>query len=123
MPTNRRTIERPRRATFTAEALALFRQLEAVPERLRRDNREYRREERRLHDLLGLAGSFICVPCSLLDSDKPLWLEGGQPLRVAEWERIWSTRQQLLDAAAGYKIVADSRKENAPARGDRREVG
>ena len=76
-----------RRPEFSDEALQLFRQLEAVPERLRRDNDEFKAQDRRLHKLLGLWGARLCTQVSVLDREEPPWVSSGRrpPEDVAEW--------------------------------------
>jgi hypothetical protein len=118
MPAKAR-VAKQRRPAFSDEALALFRQLEAVPERMRQDNREYHARDLELHRMLGLGGERICSVSSVLDRDEPLWITYRPREAVAEWERVWATRQALL-AAAAVHTLEKPRKENAPGR-DRRE--
>jgi hypothetical protein len=95
---------------FASETVDLFRQLEATPLSLRRGNLDFRRSERRLHDLLDLAGPFICSVCSVLDAcEEPLWLAYRPDQAVAEWRLVHDVRLALLEAAAVHARRPDQR--------------
>jgi hypothetical protein len=87
-----------RRHSFSAEAIALFIELEAVPVR-RRKLEEFRDRERELAGLLGLGAEFFLSCCSVLDRERtpcwPPWCAAH-----ADWHRVRAVREQLLEAAA-----------------------
>jgi hypothetical protein len=111
MPTTRRTIERPRRATFSDEALALFRSLEATPQSLR-DGRDYKRQDRELHRLLDVAYVWLTEGFSVLDRrPEPQWRPTTPPERIADWHKVHDTRLALLEAAKAYAFRGCARSQ------------
>jgi hypothetical protein len=96
MPTNRTAIRRSRRPPrFSAEALALFAELEQLPAR-RLDQPPNREKSKRLAALLGLSESWW-GGCSVTDRERaPCW----PPWLVAhhDWYRVRAVREQLLEA-------------------------
>jgi hypothetical protein len=102
MPTNRRIIDRPRRPSFTAEALALFAELEAVPAHLRRTD-EFKDKDRELARMLGLGGEWLCSVASVTDRRRPR----PPPRRPAEddQDRVYRVRLALLEAVADKKAA------------------
>ena len=109
MPAKTR-VAKLRRPEFSDEALALFRQLEGVPERMRRDNDEFKAQDRRLHKLLGLWGPRLCTQVSVLDREEPSWVSSGRrpPEAIAEARQVHAVRLALLEAAAAYTISGSS---------------
>jgi hypothetical protein len=93
--TKRRIIRRPRRATFTAEVLARFAELESMPARARRD--AFRAKDEELARLLGLEIEHLCDCRSVLDRDQPLPPTFARPVVEGQW-RVYRIRQQLLEA-------------------------
>jgi hypothetical protein len=85
-----------RRPSFSAEALALFVELEAVPLR-RRHSQEFRERDRALARMLGLGGEWLCSVASVTDRERPR----SPPTRPAEHDahRVYAVRQALLEAA------------------------
>jgi hypothetical protein len=59
-----------RRAPFDDDVVALFAELEAMPLRARKRD-EFRLAERRLHQMLRIAGDAICSASSVFDSEPP----------------------------------------------------
>jgi hypothetical protein len=96
MPTTRRTIVRPRRATFTPEVLKLFAELDATPRR-GRDSDEFKTKDRELHRLLGLGGQWFCSCASVTDGS-PLRSAGMTPPTYLDHQKVRGVRQQLLAA-------------------------
>jgi hypothetical protein len=96
MPTKRRVLDRPRRPSFTAEALALFVELEAVPPR-RRHTDEFQAKDRELARMLGLGSEWLCSVASVTDR----WRPRSPPRRPAEHDqhRVYAVRRELLEAA------------------------
>jgi hypothetical protein len=96
LPTKRTVIDRPRRRVFSAETLALFQELEAVPLR-RRSGEDLRDQERELAEKLDLADEFWTTNSVLDRSAAPCW----PPWLVAygDWHRCRAIRLQLLAAA------------------------
>jgi hypothetical protein len=99
MPTNRTTINRPRRPTRPDDdALEIFRRLENTPRR-QRQSAAFLAEDLRLHQLLDLYSARRCSICSVLD-------RSAAPLRPADmpaakdWHRVHAVRVELLAALA-----------------------
>ena len=110
VPTNRRIIDRPRRSGLSAEALALFVELDAIPYRRRHENLELRAKECALHEMLGLWSEWRCSCCSVLDRDcAPCW----PPHMPAhhDWHRVRAVRLALLEATKEHRVglhIADA---------------
>jgi hypothetical protein len=96
MPSNRTTIQRPQRAQISAEALALFLELEHLPQ----DSERFKDGSRRLARLLGLTREFWGGNFVNDKSSRPCW----PPSLVAHdnWFRVRAVRNALL-AAAGLE--------------------
>jgi hypothetical protein len=99
MPTNRSTIDRPRRtATIPPEAVELFRKLDATPSRQRK-SAEFRAQDKALHQALGLWGDRICAAYGLLDCDPPKATGFvHSPPTLEKQQQIYAVRLALLDA-------------------------
>ena len=96
MPTKRTIIARPRRAAFSPEVIELFRQLEATPACLRKDE-NFRECEALLHELLGLSTEYHCSICSVLDRSLGPCRPPHYPASK-DWYRVRATREALLRA-------------------------
>lgn len=94
MPTNRRPLRHAVRPQVSPEAIALFRQLEAVPKRAR-NTREYHDGEKRLCRILGLDFWSMKTPLSV--SAMPEHREGSCQREC--WRAAWEWRCALLEAA------------------------
>jgi hypothetical protein len=101
MPSNRRTIERPRRTRISAEALRLFVALENTPSR-RRHSQEFKDGSKRLAVMLGLTAEWWAM-CHVEDADKPRPREGL--VAHDDWLTVRRVREALL-AASGLADVA-----------------
>jgi hypothetical protein len=100
MSTKRTTIDRPRRLSFSAEALSLFAELNRVPMRERRSD-AFRAGDRELHRALGLWGDRICAAFGVLDREPPR--AAGyvhSPPTLEARQRIYAVREALLQAVA-----------------------
>jgi hypothetical protein len=99
-----------RRHSFSAEAIALFIELEAVAVR-RRKLEEFRDRERELAGLLGLGAEFFLSCCSVLDRERtpcwPPWCAAH-----ADWHRVRAVRE----AAAGSGRYAGLKRNRAGCR-------
>jgi hypothetical protein len=97
MPTNRRPIERPRRRqVLTAEAIALFAELENTPRR-RRGSKAFKDREHELARMLNLVPEWWAT-CSVLDDSKRLcWPSHLQAYQ--DWHTVRSVREALLERA------------------------
>jgi hypothetical protein len=95
MTTNRTTLDRPRRASISAEALALFVELERASKRQRRKP-EWRSKSKRLAGLLNLSIEFW-TGNGVNDAGPPVGPAGGAALEA--WKACRQMRVRLLAAA------------------------
>ena len=98
MPVKLRAVKE-RRPSLSAEAIALFVELEAIPRRRRHEDLELRAKECALHEMLGLWIEWRCSVCSVLDRDRaPCW----PPYMPAhhDWHKVRAVRLALLEAVA-----------------------
>ena len=94
MPTNRTPLQRARqRHLFTAEAIALFLELEGAPERAQ----PFSDDTRRLARLLGLTSESWTGQHVNDRSSKPVHPQGY--VAHDDWHRCRAVREQLLEAA------------------------
>jgi hypothetical protein len=103
MPVKAR-IAKDRWPAFSAQAVELFRQLEATPLRMRKGDKFYERDLA-LHDLLGLGAERLCSVASVLDHRLP----DANPQRPAGFDQamVYQVRRQLIEAVADQ---ADKKK-------------
>ena len=96
MPTKRTIINRPRRPSFSDEALALFAELERVPTRDRKSD-EFKAKDHQLARLLGLESEWFCSVASVTDPRRP----PRRPSMLADHDhlRVYAVREVLLEAA------------------------
>jgi hypothetical protein len=93
LPTNRTPIYRERRPVFSAEALALFARLEAMPPRQRDEQ-----EQRRLARLLGLTPE-RWMGCDVLDRSRRACCPESCAAFDA-WHKVRRVREALLAAVS-----------------------
>ena len=98
-----------RRAAFSAEALQLFRALEATPASLR-ENDEFRARDRELHRLLDLDAERVCsiAVCFRPDprsSERDRLGRPGCVLLRADAENLW--RRRAEEIGAGWKTGSE----------------
>jgi hypothetical protein len=110
MPTNRRTISRPRRPTFGPEVLALFAELNAVPMRDRKD--EFKARDRELAEMLSIGDEWLFSIASVTDG-RPLRTSGMTTPAYADHLRVRAVREQLLAALA--EVPPEGPRMSAPA--------
>jgi len=98
MPTNRTPIERIRqRQVITAEAIALFAELEAVPQG-QRASKAFKDGQHELMRKLGLVSEFWTMNSVLDRSKRPPWPD--HLVAYKDWYRCRGIREQLLEAVA-----------------------
>jgi hypothetical protein len=104
MPTNRTTIDRPRRtAAIPREAVELFRKLESASSRQRKSD-EFRAQDKALHRLLGLGYERIwAAAASVLDRRQPLPTDYPAEITYKEAMRAFSARTALIEAVAAAR--------------------
>jgi hypothetical protein len=104
MPTKRRTLDRPRRrsSSFSAETVAMFKELDSVPARLR-DNENFKAKERELMARLDLADEWRFSVCSVLYRERGPCREPTAPASI-DWFKCRAVREQLLAAAGSGKL-------------------
>jgi len=95
MTTNRRPLARKRNASFTAEILTLFLELEHTPARRRRSD-AFKAKEKKLMYELGLVQEFWSITSVLDPSTEPT--SPPEMCRHQNWHTCHRVRKQLLAA-------------------------
>jgi hypothetical protein len=103
MPTKRRTLDRPRRRTYTAQIVGLFRELEAVPTRSR-NSVAFKARERELMRALGLQNEHRFSMCSVLTRSREPCHPPGAPA-WDDWFRVREARNVLLGKGASHAAL------------------
>jgi hypothetical protein len=97
--TKRHPIQRARQPSFTVEALRLFAELEATPQR-QRGSKAFKDREHQLMRLLDLIPEFWTM-CSVLDrSEGPC--HPPDYVRNEHWYKVRAIREQLLAAVSEH---------------------
>jgi hypothetical protein len=119
MPSNRTPLNRARSPRIDSETIALFKELNAVPER-RRESQEFQARDKELHERLGLGYERLCSQVSTLDPRPTThYRQNYQPHQYGNWLRMRELRLRLLTLAG----ISEPPPEKAkPARSRARKL-